>query len=163
MEIRCLKCSKNINNETGVCKDCFKTFSEYNAWRGMKSRCLNKNLLHYKDYGGRGITICDEWLNSFPKFYEDMGDKPSPDLSLDRADNDGNYCKDNCRWATAKEQTNNRRTRKNNKDHSTGIKGIAIVNNKYRAKYDGYRLGTFTTIEEAQQKIKSYIEQLTLT
>ena len=79
----------------------------YNIWSLMKSRCLNKNDQSYKNYGGRGIKICQEWLN-FENFYEDMGDKPQ-NKSLDRINNNGNYCKENCRWATRKQQNNNKR------------------------------------------------------
>lgn len=81
---------------------------EYDSWSGMKSRCLNKNNPKYYRYGGRGITICEEWINSFSQFYEDMGQKISPEHSIDRIDNDSNYCKDNCKWSTRKEQANNR-------------------------------------------------------
>jgi hypothetical protein len=70
---------------------------------------MNKKHKHYHGYGGRGITICTEWL-LFENFYRDMGDKPSKDHTLDRKDNDGPYCKDNCRWATQKQQMNNTRS-----------------------------------------------------
>jgi hypothetical protein len=81
----------------------------YNSWLSMKSRCLNKNNKHYADYGGRGITICKEWL-VFENFYADMGDRPDG-LSLDRVDNMGNYEPSNCRWANWITQNNNRRPR----------------------------------------------------
>lgn len=79
----------------------------YGTWQGMKTRCYNPNSINYKDYGGRGITICDEWKNSFKQFVTDMGLKPSSLHTLDRIDNDLNYNKDNCRWATPTEQANN--------------------------------------------------------
>jgi len=83
----------------------------YRIWKMMKHRCSNKNYSQYKDYGGRGISFCNEW-NKFENFYKDMGDPPSKDFFLDRIDNNGNYYKSNCKWSTRIEQQNNtRRTR----------------------------------------------------
>lgn len=85
---------------------CSKT---YNTWASMKQRCLNKNHVGYSNYGGRGITICKEWLESYDSFLRDMGQKPSQKHSLDRIDNEAGYSKDNCRWALISEQVISRR------------------------------------------------------
>lgn len=82
--------------------------SEYRSWQAMKQRCHNPNYPNYKLYGGKGIFVCDEWRNSFDKFLEDMGKKPTLQHSIDRIDNSKGYFKDNCRWATKKEQSNNK-------------------------------------------------------
>jgi hypothetical protein len=85
---------------------------EWNTWKSMKSRCLNPKNKFYKNYGGRGIKICDEWTNSFDNFFKDMGVRPK-NHSLDRINNNGNYCKENCKWSTYEEQQNNKRQNRN--------------------------------------------------
>lgn len=89
----------------------FNNASEYRTWHHMKQRCTNPANDRYSSYGGRGITVCEAWLNSFENFLHDMGKRPKA-TSLDRIDVDGNYEPSNCRWATAKEQMNNTRLQK---------------------------------------------------
>lgn len=84
--------------------------TEHAAWVQMKQRCLNPNKKEYKHYGGRGITICDKWMNSFIAFFEDVGCRPSPKHSIDRIDVNGNYEPGNVRWATQQQQVENTRT-----------------------------------------------------
>lgn len=81
---------------------------EYSSWQAMKTRCYNKNHLHYGDYGGRGIKVCERWKSSFPNFIQDMGPKPDG-YSLDRIDTNGDYCPENCRWVSWQKQQNNKR------------------------------------------------------
>jgi len=104
---------------------------EYKTWEKIKMRCSNKNYKYYHRYGGRGIVVCDHWLNSFANFLDDMGPKPFPKAQIDRIDNDGNYEPENCRWATNAE---NNRNRSNNKLTISKVKEIRKL----------YRTGNFT-------------------
>jgi hypothetical protein len=83
--------------------------SEYQSWQQMKQRCLNPNVASFKNYGGRGISVCDRWMVSYEAFRCDMGPRPSAKHSIDRINNDGHYEPSNCRWATASEQASNQR------------------------------------------------------
>lgn len=96
----CNKCSI-LTGSHGMWKS-----REFNIWQSMKDRCYNQNNIRYKNYGGRGVVVCDRWVNSFKNFYCDMGD--SNGLSIDRIDVYGNYEPSNCRWVNAKTQSRNR-------------------------------------------------------
>ena len=96
-----------------TCHDCYvlsgSRYIERRVWDHMKQRCYNPKRQNYKYYGGRGITVSDEWRDSFDTFYADMGPRPSSAHSIERIDSDGPYSKGNCKWATPTEQTWNKR------------------------------------------------------
>lgn len=108
---------------------------EYKAWSNMKSRCYRVKDISYPRYGGRGITVCKKWRESFTAFYLDMGNMPIPGMQLDRINSDGNYDPENCRWATRKDNVRNREVTKLDPGtvytikrlHMVGIKGAEIA------------------------------------
>lgn len=102
-KVRSCRCIMGKNHTHGM----FGT-RVYKVWVGMIQRCHNPKDRGWRNWGGRGIVVCERWRHSFENFYSDMG-APAPGLSLDRIDNDGNYEPGNCRWVTAKEQQRNRR------------------------------------------------------
>lgn len=125
---------KANNGHTRSCgclvkKHGFKKHRLYSIWSNIKTRCYNKKYSQYKDYGGRGIKVCEDWLN-IENFINDMYPTFEEGLTLDRIDVNGNYCKGNCRWTTNEVQSRNVRKRK---DNSTGYKGVYFRkdNNKY--------------------------------
>lgn len=100
-------CLRNKHIGDGNRKHGYFGTPTYRSWAAMKRRCTDPNNNRYKYYGGRGIMVCNEWLDSFNCFLSDMGERPEG-KTLDRINPDGHYCQENCRWATAKEQRNNR-------------------------------------------------------
>lgn len=136
--------SGNNNRKHG-----FYGSKEYNTWNKIKERCKDVNN---PNYGGRGIIICDEWLESFETFLSDVGFAPSKDHSIDRIDVNGNYCKENCRWVTNSEQAKNKRLSPRNTSGKTGVsfdtssgKWVASINVEGKQK----TLGRFVEFEEA--------------
>ena len=141
----------------------------YDCWKGMKSRCNRKRGICYHRYGGRGITYCKEWEKFEPFMEWALANGYSDDLTLDRIDNDGNYCPENCRWATQKQQAANKthpnksgypwvrvhkkHDKKTGEEVQDGYVGFFKVNGK--SKYCGYS----KTAKGAYEKRQKYIEE----
>lgn len=125
---------------------------EHQTWTRMKGRCLNPKNPNYEEYGGRGISVCDKWKNSFEDFLTDMGLRPTHEHSLDRIDVDGNYCPENCRWATKSVQAYNQRPYKSSKSGKVGVTWNAKASRwEARISKDGVEkyLGFFLDFEDA--------------
>lgn len=125
---------------------------EYGVWCTMKSRCKNKKSISYERYGARGISYCESW-EYFSNFIKDMGSRPSSKHQIDRINNNGNYCKENCRWVLPIKNSSNRRLRKDSVfgsyvSKSGNWRSLITIENK------SYVIGTFKTKEEAQEAYK---------
>lgn len=147
----CLKRKQDRINLTKNHKHKMSGTRIYLTWQGMKGRCLNKNNPRWSRYGGRGITVCNEWETDFQAFYQwAMANGYSDGLTLDRIDNNGNYCPENCRWATQQEQARNRRT---NIDITIGnstrtlMEWCEIFNLDYRKMYARYQRNHDSTLD----------------
>lgn len=134
----------------------------YKIWQGIKSRTtMNTNSPSYKDYGGRGIKVCQDWLISFKTFYIDMSDGYSDTLEIDRIDVNKGYCKDNCRWATGATQSQNTRILK--KTNTSGYRGVSLRsdNGKFRTliSVNGIiiRLGQYNSAIDAARAYNNYV------
>jgi hypothetical protein len=127
--------------------------SSYNTWRAMIRRCNNPKDKNYPKYGGKGVSVCPEWLD-YATFAKDMGE-PQGDETLDRIDVYGNYEPSNCRWAGLTQQARNVRVRANSE---TGVTGVVLYKNRYYAKITvkkkNYYSKVFNTIEEAAEARK---------
>lgn len=104
-----LRCKNQLGEKNAMYKHGMRNTRIYKTWSGMIDRCHNSRNKDYRNWGGRGIFVCDDWRHDFKKFYEDMGDRPL-NTTLDRVDNSKGYFKGNCRWATHLEQQQNRRS-----------------------------------------------------
>lgn len=125
---QCIKCSRQ-ENAVRTHGDCSKKKTkEYHIWRSIKNRCLNPNDKAYKNYGARGITICEDWKNSYENFLRDVGRKPFLEASLDRIDNSMGYEKSNVRWTDIKTQARN--TRKQNLILKNEVIPISVLEKK---------------------------------
>lgn len=126
---------------------------EYRAWEGLIQRTTNPRHRSWKNYGGRGITVCQSWRDSFEAFFKEIGSRPGPEHSLDRyPDNDGNYEPGNVRWATRAEQEQNKRKREGCTSRYKGVYWYASKNRwaaEYKTKNQHVHLGYFELEEDA--------------
>lgn len=145
-----------------------KSTPEYTCWYDMIRRCHSETSTSYHHYGGRGIYVCERWRDSFGNFLEDMGKRPSKKHSLDRIDNDKGYSPDNCRWATQKIQTANRRAAENTTSKYRGVSLLRKTGKwKVSARADGYNhsyvhVGHFDCEIEAAKAYDSKVVELGL-
>ena len=133
----------------------------YRTWKNMRQRCLNKNNKSYENYGGRGISICDEWKNDYIKFYNwSINNGYEDNFTIDRINNDGNYEPNNCRWTSRFVNASNRETFKNNKSGYSGVyffkptkKWASLL--RYKNKLNS--LGHYLTKKEALDARNKFI------
>ena len=149
---QCRSCSVGYRNTKHGQNKRGMVTTEYRCWIGMKKRCYNVKCKDYNNYGGRGIKVCDRWLESFANFFADMGRKPTQYHSIDRIHNDGNYEASNCKWEVKIKQQYNRRKMKNSTSRYHGV-----CFRKDKLKWNAYitinkkpkNLGYFDTDEAA--------------
>lgn len=157
----CLKIEKarELTTKRNLVHGLSKT-PQYKIWKDMKARCYNENNKSFMDYGGRGITICDEWINDYEAFYNwAISNSWESGLTIDRIDVDGNYEPSNCRWTDNFTQAKNRRPQYN----KNGLTGVALVDGKYTSTItynkEKIYLGYFDTKEQAYNARLEFIEK----
>jgi hypothetical protein len=139
----------------------------FKIWTGVTKRCTNENCSSYNRYGGRGIEMCDRWKESFENFYGDMKDGYADNLTLEREDPNGNYCKDNCKWATMIEQARNKTNsvfieyngQKKSMAEWAELKGVpsGTIGNRIRAGWSVERSFTPTGRNSSTSSISKYL------
>lgn len=151
--IRSCGCLKREHDSLNLARDKHNMSGTriYEIWQSMKGRCFNRNNARWERYGGRGITVCEEWRDDFQSFCDwAMANGYREDLTLDRIDNDGNYCPENCRWATQKQQSRNRRTNIEvtiGNSTRTLMEWCEIFGLEYKTIYARYRRNGDCTLE----------------
>lgn len=126
---------------------------EYSVWLNMKNRCNDPNNKSYKDYGGRGINVCDEWMKSFSQFYKDMGKRPSPKHEIDREDNNKGYEPNNCRWVTRTINARNKTSTKMNTSKVKSLRYDRVCGMSYSELGKKYKISKKNAIDICKNKI----------
>lgn len=132
--IKSCGCLKSEKSKERMMKHGLQKHNLYKTWLNMRDRCNNKNNKDWKFYGGRGIIVCEEW-NNFVVFLKDMGEKKDQNLTLERINGDGNYCKENCMWAPWTKQARNVSMKSNNLSGTTGVHFTSFIRNNCLNQY----------------------------
>lgn len=141
--VRSCGCLRNEKSKERLTKHGLGKHKDYRVWLNMRNRCNNPKSEDYKYYGGKGISVCDEW-EDFAKFLEDMGERPSLDYSIERINGNKNYCKENCKWALQVEQVRNISKKSNN---TSGVTGVQRASIKVKGVTYEYWAATWSTLD----------------
>lgn len=155
-------CREDTIKHSTQCKGCSRKTHGlegtpiYSVWLAMKGRCYNPNNARFNNYGARGITVCDEWLNDFAAFnrWAELNGYTA-NLTIERVNNDLGYSPINCKWITAEEQMLNRQLLQSN--NTTGYRGVSRNGKKFQVDCNGIYLGKFDTAEQAAKIREQYI------